>query len=123
MADERGPLYVVPGSHLWNREPSAAEVEAELPGEVKLSLVRGSAVLFHGRLWHTGSRNASAVPRRAIFPYFGLKWIKRMDDFYRSPLPESILGSDDPVLRRLFGLVPGTPVHGATYSVDNRDWL
>jgi ectoine hydroxylase-related dioxygenase (phytanoyl-CoA dioxygenase family) len=123
MADERGPLYVVPGSHLWNREPSEAEVEAKVPGEVKLSLVRGSAVVFHGRLWHTGSRNASAAPRRALFPYFGQKWINRMDDFYRLPLPDTILGSDDPVLRRLFGLEPGTPVHGATYSSDNRDWL
>jgi ectoine hydroxylase-related dioxygenase (phytanoyl-CoA dioxygenase family) len=123
MEDERGPLYVVPGSHRWNREPSSSEVEAELPDEVKLPLVRGSAVLFHGRLWHTGSRNASVAPRRAIFPYFGHKWIKRMDDFYRAPLPEAIQTSEDPVLRRLFGLEPGTPVHGATYRSDNRDWL
>ena len=71
MTDDRGPLYVVPGSHRWNREPTEDEVEAELPGEVKLSLVRGSAVVFHGRLWHTGSSNASDAPRRAIFPYFG----------------------------------------------------
>jgi ectoine hydroxylase-related dioxygenase (phytanoyl-CoA dioxygenase family) len=123
MEDERGPLYVVPESHRWNREPTPTEVEAELPGELKLSLVRGSAVLFHGRLWHTGSRNVSAQPRRAIFPYFGQKWIKRMDDFYRIPLPEAVQASDDPVVRRLFGLEPGTPVHGATYSSDNRDWL
>jgi hypothetical protein len=122
MQDEAGPLYVVPGSHLWNREPSEEEVEAELPDEVKLPLVRGSAVIFHGRLWHTGSTNASDRPRRAIFPYFGQRWIKRMDDFYRSPLPDVILASDDPVVRRLFGVDPGSLVHGATYTAENRDW-
>jgi hypothetical protein len=123
MDDEHGPLHVVPGSQRWNREPTPAEVESELPDEVKLSIPRGSAVVFHGRLWHTGSRNASSEPRRAIFPYFGQRWIRRMDDFYRSPLPASIEASDDATLRRLFGLEPGTPVHGATYSSDNRDWL
>ena len=123
MRDEAGPLYVVPGSHLWNREPSPDEVEAELPGELKLPLSRGSAVIFHGRLWHTGSSNASGRPRRAIFPYFGQRWIKRMDDFYRSPLPDAILASEDPVVRRLFGLDPGSLVHGATYTAENRDWL
>jgi ectoine hydroxylase-related dioxygenase (phytanoyl-CoA dioxygenase family) len=123
MADAFGPLYVVPESHRWNREPTPDEVESPVPGEVKMSIPRGSAVVFHGRLWHTGSRNAMDAPRRAIFPYFGQRWIKRMDDFYRSPLPDEIATSDDPVLRRLFGLEPGTPVHGATYASDNQDWL
>ncbi len=123
MDDECGPLYVVPESHLWNREPTAEEVESEVPGEVKMSIPRGSGVVFHGRLWHTGSRNSTDRPRRAIFPYFGQRWIKRMDDFYRSPLPEEIETSSDPTLRRLFGFEPGTPVHGATYSAANQDWL
>ena len=122
MEEESGPLHVVPGSHRWNREPQPDEVHAELPGEVKLTLPRGSAVVFHGRLWHTGSQNRSARPRRAIFPYFGQAWIRRMDDFYRDPLPESILTSGDPVLRQLFGFQPETAVHGATYTADNRDW-
>jgi Phytanoyl-CoA dioxygenase (PhyH) len=123
MHDEAGPLYVAPGSHLWNREPSPEEVEAELSGELKLPLSRGSAVIFHGRLWHTGSKNTSDRPRRAIFPYFGQRWIKRMEDFYRSPLPDAILASEDPVIRRLFGLDPGSLVHGATYTAENRDWV
>lgn len=122
MEDECGPLHVVPGSHRWNREPTSDEVHAELPGEVKLTVPRGSAVIFHGRLWHTGSQNTSSRPRRVIFPYFGQAWIRRMDDFYRDPLPAAILTSDDPVLQRLFGLHPETPVHGATYTADNRDW-
>ena len=123
MTDEFGPLHVIPGSHRWNREPEPHEVEAELPGEVKLAIPRGSAVVFHGRLWHTGSQNRSSSPRRAIFPYFGQAWIRRMDDFYRDPLPQSVLTSADPLLRRLFGLHPETAVHGATYTADNRDWL
>lgn len=122
MADECGPLYVIPGSHRWNREPEPDEVNAELPGEVKLTLPRGSAVIFHGRLWHTGSQNRSSRPRRVIFPYFGQAWIRRMDDFYRDPLPPAVLTSDDPVVQQLFGLQRETPVHGGTYTADNRDW-
>jgi ectoine hydroxylase-related dioxygenase (phytanoyl-CoA dioxygenase family) len=79
-------------------------------------------VIFHGRLWHTGSQNKSSRPRQVIFPYFGQAWIRRMDDFYREPLPSTILTSDDPVVQRLFGLQRETPVHGMTYTADNRDW-
>lgn len=122
MEEECGPLVVVPGSHRWNREPEPDEVNAEISGEVMLTLPRGSAVVFHGRLWHTGSQNRSARPRRVIFPYFGQAWIRRMDDFYCDPLPESILATSDPVLQQLFGLRRETAVHGATYTADNRDW-
>jgi len=123
MVDACGPLYVVPGSHRRAREPDATEVEASLPDEVKVDVPAGGAVVFHGRLWHTGSNNASGRPRRAIFPYFGQAWIKRMDDFYQRPLPDEIVRTEEPALRRLLGLDPGTAVHGATYVATNRDWL
>jgi ectoine hydroxylase-related dioxygenase (phytanoyl-CoA dioxygenase family) len=123
MLDSSGPLYVIPGSHRCRREPDEAEVGVSLPGEVKVDVRAGGAVVFHGRLWHTGSDNQSAKPRRALFPYFGQTWIKRMDDFYRRPLPTEIQETKDPLLRKLFSLDPGTLVHGATYVASNRDWL
>ena len=52
-------------------------------------------------------------PRRAIFPYFGHYWIKRMDEFYRRPLPEYIVAHDDPLVRQLFGRgIAVASVHG-----------
>jgi ectoine hydroxylase-related dioxygenase (phytanoyl-CoA dioxygenase family) len=122
MDDEAGPLLIIPQSHTWEREPTTDEVESELPDELALRVGRGTAVVFHGRLWHSASQNQTSKPRRALFPYFGQAWIKRMDEFYLTPLPDEIQNSDDPHIRQLFDLDHGTVVHGTTYAASNRDW-
>ncbi len=122
MVAASGPLLVIPGSHRRGREPSAAEVAQRLPGEVPLLVPAGSAVAFHGRLWHTASANSRDEARRALFAYFGHDWISRMDDYYRDPLPAAIRDSPDPRMRRMFGLDGGSLVHGSTYTRDNEDW-
>jgi hypothetical protein len=123
MVESNGPLFIIPGSHRRECEPTESEVESMLPGEIPLLVPAGSAVVFHGRTWHTSSSNLSEQPRRALFAYFGHDWISRMDDFYRRPLPDDILKSSDPLTRKMFGLDGGTLVHGATYTRDNEDWL
>lgn len=121
MTDETGPLYVVPGSHRSGGQPP--EGAPSLEGEVGVPLTAGSAVLFDAQLWHTGSGNRSGRPRRAVFPYFGKYWLKRMDEFAATPLPEYVTSSDDPVVRQLFGLGLTVPsVHGADYNADNPRW-
>jgi ectoine hydroxylase-related dioxygenase (phytanoyl-CoA dioxygenase family) len=113
MTPETGPLLVVPGSHRWRREPSAEEEQAEIEGEIPVAVDAGTAVVFNAQLWHSGGRNESDRPRRAVFPYFGHYWIKRMDEFYRRPLPDYVLEHDDPLVRQLFGLGLATAsVHG-----------
>jgi hypothetical protein len=39
-----------------------------------------------------------------VFAYFGHYWMKRMDEYYRTPLSDRILESDDALIRQLFGL-------------------
>jgi ectoine hydroxylase-related dioxygenase (phytanoyl-CoA dioxygenase family) len=119
MSDEAGPLYVVPGSHRRAGGPTDDQVGEEMADEVAVHVRAGTAVVFNSLLWHTGSRNESDRPRRAIFPYFGHYWIKRMDEFYRTPLPAYVSESDDPLVRQLFGLgLIGTSVHGEGYDAD-----
>jgi ectoine hydroxylase-related dioxygenase (phytanoyl-CoA dioxygenase family) len=104
MTAETGPLLVIPGSHERQRQPTKDEQFSELEGELPVELEAGSAVIFNAQIWHSGGRNDSDRPRRAIFPYFGHYWIKRMDEFYKRPLPQYILDNDDPLVRQLFGL-------------------
>jgi ectoine hydroxylase-related dioxygenase (phytanoyl-CoA dioxygenase family) len=103
MTDELGPLHVIPGSHAWQRIPGA-EKETEVDGEVKVAVRAGSAVVFNTQLWHTGSRNQSDHPRRALFLNYAHYWMKRMDEFHAGCLPGLVAGSADPLIRQLFGI-------------------
>jgi len=121
MTEEMGPLYVIPGSHRWGREPSAQERESELEGEIRVTVPAGTAVAFAGQLWHSASRNNSDRPRRALFPYCGHYWMKRLDEYYRVPLPTSISGTNDQPMKQLFGVeLSITSAHGASYRRGNK---
>ena len=87
MTPEKGPLHVIPGSHLWHREPTAEEVVEPHPDEVAVEVPAGTAVAFDAQLWHTGSKNLSDTPRRGLFAYCSHYWVKRMDEYYTRPLP------------------------------------
>jgi phytanoyl-CoA hydroxylase len=117
MTDERGPLYVRPGTHTLRRHPTDDERATPFPDEVKVGVPAGTAVAFHSNLWHSGSRNAAASPRRLLFSLWGHYWMKRLDEFYETPLPEFVRQADDPRVRQLFGVATHAPsVHGSDYN-------
>lgn len=123
MNDASGPLRVVPGSHRWGRGPSDGEESAERADAVSVPVQAGTGVMFDAQIWHTGAANRSERPRRGVFTYFGHYWMKRMDEFARSPLPSWITDSDDELLRQLFGLgLRPASVHGSDYRSDNQRW-
>lgn len=120
MTPEKGPLYVIPGSHRWHREPAGDEVTSQHPDEVEVGVSAGAAVAFDAQLWHTGSKNLSDSARRGLFAYCSHYWVKRMDEYYTRPLPTAILESADPRLRQLFGLgANAVSIHGAAYAQGN----
>ena len=117
MTDERGPLFVRPGSHRLLRHPNHEERGQALPDELKISVPAGTAIAFHANLWHTGSPNATDSPRRLLFSMWGQYWMKRLDEFYKTPLPDYILNAEDPLPRQLFGVELAAPsVHGTDYN-------
>jgi ectoine hydroxylase-related dioxygenase (phytanoyl-CoA dioxygenase family) len=123
MTPETGPLRVIPGSHRWGRLPTDDEETAERDDEVEVPVSAGTGVMFDAQIWHTGSANHSERPRRGIFTYFGHYWMKRMDEFARSPLPSFVTESTDSRLRQLFGLgLQTTSPHGSDYNPDNPRW-
>jgi ectoine hydroxylase-related dioxygenase (phytanoyl-CoA dioxygenase family) len=117
MTPEMGPLYVMPKSHGWGRVPDAAEKDSPVDGEVEVGVQAGSAVVFDSQLWHTGTRNESGVPRRALFLHYAHYWMKRMDEFSVTPLPASVAENEDPLVRQLFGLELAVPsIWGSEYT-------
>jgi hypothetical protein len=73
---ENGAPRFVPGTHRerTKRPPhEMADVCAPHPREVKPSAKAGTAIIFNGNLWHSGTTNASAAPRPVLHMGFYLR--------------------------------------------------
>jgi ectoine hydroxylase-related dioxygenase (phytanoyl-CoA dioxygenase family) len=66
VAQDGGATRVVPGTHRWNRTAPGNTVDRTWPGERRVPLRAGSALVFDGHLWHSGTRNGSTVRRDAL---------------------------------------------------------
>lgn len=66
VAPEAGATRVVPGTHRWRRTAPGDTVDRTWPGEVRPPLSAGSALVFDGHLWHSGTRNRSSARRDAL---------------------------------------------------------
>jgi ectoine hydroxylase-related dioxygenase (phytanoyl-CoA dioxygenase family) len=64
VAEDGGATRVVPGTHRWRKvAPGALDRH---PDEKRIPLVAGSALVFDGHLWHSGTRNDSDRRRDAL---------------------------------------------------------
>ncbi len=63
-----GSTRLVPGSHLVPRPlPKSMQApENHHPNEMVVVAKAGSVLVFNGHLWHSGTRNRSARPRRVL---------------------------------------------------------
>ncbi|MFC5648764.1 phytanoyl-CoA dioxygenase family protein [Paenibacillus solisilvae] len=66
ITPDKGPLVVVPGTHLSRKNPPNGV--DNLPGQVDVMAEAGDAVLFHGALWHAAKPNVHPTDeRRALY--------------------------------------------------------
>ena len=77
LNDANGALSVVPGSHQRINEDLPPNLFGDLPGQVTLKLLAGSAVFIHGNLWHLArpTTQDGTVRRLLILPY-AAAWLK-----------------------------------------------
>jgi len=61
-----GATRVVPGTHRWAKAAPGGDPARRHPDEKRIPLVAGSALLFNGHLWHSGTRNDSDRRRDAL---------------------------------------------------------
>jgi Phytanoyl-CoA dioxygenase (PhyH) len=67
FTEENGATRVVPGSHRLLAVPRLfATPSKRHPEEVNILGRAGSLLLFNGHLWHSGTKNESNTPRRAL---------------------------------------------------------
>lgn len=98
---ENGCTRVVPGSQ--NRPMPRGEAREKIEDEaVYLEAPSGSLIAFNGGLWHAGSQNKTAHPRRAIHAFYHRPWLRPQWDYPRSLSPE-VVATMTEEQKRLFG--------------------
>ncbi|RAP78426.1 phytanoyl-CoA dioxygenase family protein [Paenibacillus montanisoli] len=92
---DRGNLWLIPGSHLYeNLElPEKGQPEGAIPVCVK----PGTAVLFDRRIWHAGTMNWSDITRKVLFYGYGYRWIRTREE----TTVEQLWDKCDPIRRQL----------------------
>ncbi|MGI8988044.1 MAG: phytanoyl-CoA dioxygenase family protein [Bryobacteraceae bacterium] len=64
---ENGALRVVPGSQRWGRLPAPGQTHAD---ERLVTGPAGTVVVMNAHMWHGGTANRTAAPRRAMHVYY-----------------------------------------------------
>jgi hypothetical protein len=79
-----GCLVVIPGSH--RRDVLDAYTSHEsVPGEVRVTLRRGSVTVMHHALWHRVEPNTSDVVRANFYLGYGPSWVHASDRVAADP--------------------------------------
>jgi ectoine hydroxylase-related dioxygenase (phytanoyl-CoA dioxygenase family) len=102
---ENGAIRMVPGSHRWRRLPQEVleDPKAPHPDEVLLTGKAGTVVVMNAHMWHGGTANRTAAPRRALHAFY-CRWDKPQQQYQKSLVSPEVQARLSPELRRLLAL-------------------
>ena len=84
---DNGATEIIPGSHLWTEgKPSLSSKP------VRIIMPAGSAVVFHGSLYHRGGANQSTTSRLGITPQYCQPWLRQLENMVLAVPPEKAAG-------------------------------
>jgi ectoine hydroxylase-related dioxygenase (phytanoyl-CoA dioxygenase family) len=102
---ENGATRLVPGSHRWGMTPQQAQVDVDAPHprEILLTGRAGTVAVMNAHMWHGGTANRTAAPRRAMHVYF-TRWDKPQQQYQKRLLREETQARLTPGARRLLAI-------------------
>jgi ectoine hydroxylase-related dioxygenase (phytanoyl-CoA dioxygenase family) len=99
---ENGATRMVPGSHRWGRVPPPGMYESHPEQELVLGKA-GDVVVMNAHMWHGGTANRTARPRRAMHVYY-TRWDKPQQQWQKKWLSAEVQERLAPQARRMLAL-------------------
>jgi hypothetical protein len=99
---ENGATRFVAGSHRWGKVPPPGMYDP-YPGQQLVLGKAGDVVVMNAHMWHGGTANRTAAPRRAMHVYYTRR-DKPQQQWQRKWLSEEVQARLDPLARRILAL-------------------
>jgi ectoine hydroxylase-related dioxygenase (phytanoyl-CoA dioxygenase family) len=102
---ENGATRCIPGSHKWGINPvtSLSDPYAAHPDEVLVTASAGAVVVMNAHMWHGGTENRTAFPRRALHAFY-CRADKPQQQYQKALIPENVQRGFRPEVRRILAL-------------------
>ena len=102
FTEENGATRMIPGSHRWNRVPPPALFDT-YPGQELVLGNAGTVAIMNAHMWHGGTANRTAAPRRAMHVYY-TRWDKPQQQYQKKWLSEEVKARLSEEARRILAL-------------------
>jgi ectoine hydroxylase-related dioxygenase (phytanoyl-CoA dioxygenase family) len=99
---ENGATRMVPGSHRWKRLPEP-EFYTPHPAQQLVLGRAGDVVVMNAHMWHGGTANRTAVPRRAMHVYY-TRWDQPQQQYQKQWLSAEVQARQSAEARRILAL-------------------
>ena len=99
---ENGATRMVPGSHTWRKLPPP-EMYDPHPAQQLVTGKAGTVVVMNSHMWHGGTANRTAAPRRAMHVYY-TRWDKPQQQWQKKWLSADVQARLTPEARKILAL-------------------
>ena len=99
---ENGATRMVPSSHRWRKLPEP-EFYAPHPAQQLVLGKAGDVVVMNAHMWHGGTANRTAAPRRAMHVYY-TRWDQPQQQYQKLWLSAEVQARVSPEARRILAL-------------------
>ncbi len=102
---ENGATRCIPGSHLWRQNPVEILEDplARNPEEVLVTARAGAVVVMNAHMWHGGTENRTALPRRALHAFY-CRADKPQQQYQKALIAEEVQARLRPEVRKILAL-------------------